>query len=194
VFQKLQDFDQLEKSACGQRQNEVNGFGEGKLRQYHGETSELQDHSAEYVLPSFGHRGDGQAAGIDEQQRGRLIAGCDVPLIVTGPAPIYPAIRASPSPTTSTITTSRLQLQQSPQHLKAEGSTTSSARPEIMLQQYQQQPDYSPYGGIGYGAQPNAGYFNYAATESSWYGSPSSAGAADHVQMVSSRDPQFLNV
>ncbi|XP_015378497.1 PREDICTED: ell-associated factor Eaf-like [Diuraphis noxia] len=51
-----------------------------------------------------------------------------------------------------------------------------------MLQQYQQQPDYTPYGGIGYGAQPNAGYFNYGATESSWYGSPSS-GAADHAQM-----------
>lgn len=45
-----------------------------------------------------------------------------------------------------------------------------------MLQQYQQQPDYTPYGtGIGYGAQPNAGYFNYAASESSWYGSPSPA-------------------
>lgn len=50
-----------------------------------------------------------------------------------------------------------------------------------MLQQYQQQPDYTtPYGGvsgIGYSAQPDAGYFNYsaAAAESSWYGSPSPA-------------------
>lgn len=60
-----------------------------------------------------------------------------------------------------------------------------------MLQQYQQQPDYTPYGGIGYGAQPNAGYFNYAATES-WYGSPSSGGT-DHSQMVSS-GLQFLNI
>lgn len=191
LLQKLRDVvDQLDKSACGRRQNEVDGFGEGKLRQDHGEISEHQDHGEEYVPPPLGHR-DGQAAGIDEP-RGRLIAGCDVPLIVTGPAPIYPAIRASPSPTTSTITTSRLQLQKCPQHPKSEGSTTSSARPEIMLQQYQQQPDYTPYGGIGYGAQPNAGYFNYAATESSWYGSPSS-GAADHAQMVSS-GTQFLNV
>jgi hypothetical protein len=53
-----------------------------------------------------------------------------------------------------------------------------------MLQQYQQQPDYTPYGGIGYGTQPDAGYFNYAASESSWYGSPSPGG--DHGQMVSS--------
>ncbi|XP_025413874.1 serine, glycine, tyrosine and glutamine-rich protein-like [Sipha flava] len=50
-----------------------------------------------------------------------------------------------------------------------------------MLQQYQQQPDYTPYGGIGYGTQPDAGYFNYAASESSWYGSPSPGG--DHGQM-----------
>ncbi|VVC38230.1 Hypothetical protein CINCED_3A018047 [Cinara cedri] len=52
-----------------------------------------------------------------------------------------------------------------------------------MLQQYQQQPDYTPYG--GYGVQPNSGYFNYAATESSWYGSPSSVGGSggDHTLM-----------
>lgn len=72
------------------------------------------------------------------------------------------------------------------------GAPTSSASDEdngwetaAMLQQYQQQPDYTPYG--GYGAQPNTGYFNYAATESSWYGSPSLAvgGGGDHALMVS---------
>ncbi|XP_060843434.1 uncharacterized protein DDB_G0283357-like isoform X1 [Rhopalosiphum padi] len=186
---KLQDVvvDQLEeKSVRGRRQDEVDGFGKRKLRQDYGEISEHQDHSAEHVFtPPLGHR-DGQAAGIDEPRRR---------LIVAGPAPVYPAIRLSSSRTTSTITTSRLQ--QSPQlHQRPkvdEASTTSSsARPEeVMLQQYQQQPDYTPYGGIGYGAQPNAGYYNYAATESSWYGSPSS-GTADHAQMVSG-DQQFLN-
>ncbi|CAI6348811.1 unnamed protein product [Macrosiphum euphorbiae] len=60
-----------------------------------------------------------------------------------------------------------------------------------MLQQYQQQPDYTPYGGIGYGAQPNAGYFNYAATES-WYGSPSSGGT-DHAQMHASLSHNACN-
>ncbi|XP_050419711.1 GATA zinc finger domain-containing protein 10-like [Adelges cooleyi] len=50
-----------------------------------------------------------------------------------------------------------------------------------MLQQYQQQPDYTPYGGMGgYGAQPNSGYFNYAGSESSWFNSPS---AGDQSQM-----------
>jgi len=190
VFQKLQDVvvDQLEeKSVRGRRQDEVDGFGKRKLRQDYGEISEHQDHSAEHVFtPPLGHR-DGQAAGIDEPRRR---------LIVAGPAPVYPAIRLSSSRTTSTITTSRLQ--QSPQlhqrpRVDEASTTSSSARPEeVMLQQYQQQPDYTPYGGIGYGAQPNAGYYNYAATESSWYGSPSS-GTADHAQMVSG-DQQFLNV
>ncbi|XP_025200886.1 uncharacterized protein DDB_G0283357-like [Melanaphis sacchari] len=167
-----------EESARRRRQDEVDGFSEEKLRQDHGEISEHQDHSAEHVSTSpLGHR-DGQVAGIDEP-RGRLIA---------GPSPVYPAIRVSSSRTTSTITTSRLQqcpqLHDYQRPKVNEGSTTSSsARPEeVMLQQYQQQPDYTPYGGIGYGAQPNAGYFNYTATESSWYGSPSS-GAADHAQM-----------
>jgi len=50
-----------------------------------------------------------------------------------------------------------------------------------MLQQYQQQPDYTPYGGIGYGAQPNAGYFNYGVSDASWYSSPTLGG--DHSQM-----------
>jgi len=60
-----------------------------------------------------------------------------------------------------------------------------------MLQQYQQQPDYTtPYGGgggIGYGAQPDAGYFNYGASDSSWYGSPSPVGADHSQNMVSVR-------
>ncbi|KAF0765927.1 putative serine/threonine-protein kinase [Aphis craccivora] len=179
---KLQDVvDQLEEeSARGRRQDEVDGFGEGKLRQDYCEISEHQDHTEEHVpTQPLGHRDD-QGAGIDEP-RGRLI--------VTDPAPVYPAIRVSSSRTTSTITTSRLQqcprLHDHQRPKVDEGSTTSSSvRPEdeVMLQQYQQQPDYTPYGGIGYGAQPNSGYFNYAATESSWYGSPSS-GAADHAQM-----------
>jgi len=191
LLQKLRDVvDQLEESARGRRQDEVDGFGEGKLRQDHCEISEHQDHTAEHVpTQPLGHRDD-QGAGIDEP-RGRLI--------VAGPAPVYPAIRVSSSRTTSTITTSRLQqcprLHDHQRPKVDEGSTTSSSvRPEdeVMLQQYQQQPDYTPYGGIGYGAQPNSGYFNYAATESSWYGSPSS-GAADHAQMVSG-DQQYLNV
>lgn len=69
-------------------------------------------------------------------------------------------------------------------------SREGSSRAVVMLQQYQQQPDYTPYGGIGYGAQPNAaaGYYNnYGASESSWYGSPSPVGVGDHSQnMVSS--------
>lgn len=192
MLQKLQDVvDQLEEeSARGRRQDEVDGFGEGKLRQDYCEISEHQDHTEEHVpTQPLGHRDD-QGAGIDEP-RGRLI--------VTDPAPVYPAIRVSSSRTTSTITTSRLQqcprLHDHQRPKVDEGSTTSSSvRPEdeVMLQQYQQQPDYTPYGGIGYGAQPNSGYFNYAATESSWYGSPSS-GAADHAQMVSG-DQQYINV
>lgn len=70
----------------------------------------------------------------------------------------------------------------------AQTSSTSASEDygwEAMLQQYQQQPDYTPYG--GYGVQPNSGYFNYTATESSWYGSPSSAvgSGGDHTLMVS---------
>lgn len=75
---------------------------------------------------------------------------------------------------------------QQEQQQEYEGSLTAhtSPAPRVMLQQYQQQPDYTPYGGIGYGAQPNAGYFNYGGSESSWYGSPSPGG--DHSQnMVS---------
>lgn len=191
VFQKIQDVvDKLEESARGRRQDEADGFSEGKPLQDHGEISEHQDNGAEHVPSPLCHRDGQAAAGIDEPQ-GRLIAGCGVPSIVAGPASIYPAIRASPSPTTSTITTSRLLQCPQPQNQLKE--STYSTRPEVMLQQYQQQPDYTPYGGIGYGAQPNAGYFNYAATESSWYGSPSSG--ADHAQLVSDGGgPQFLDV
>lgn len=89
------------------------------------------------------------------------------------------------------VVTSLLRHEEQEQYHRNGGASTSSAINEnndwkaAMLQQYQQQPDYTPYS--GYGTQPNAGYFNYAGTESSWYGSPTSAGGSggDHALMVS---------
>lgn len=163
-----------------QQQDEVHGFGE-ELRQDNSEISKHQDNSAEHLRLPLDHCDD---QGIEVRQW--LSDGNP---IIASPGTFYPTIPSSPIPTdVSTITITSDQQEQ--EQIKVEGSTfyagldnSGGNSPEDMLQQYQQQPDYTPYGGIGYGAQPNTGYFNYAATESSWYGSPSSGG--DHTQMVS---------
>lgn len=181
MFQKIQDiFDHLE-SVNDQQQDEVHGFGEEELRQDNSEVSEHQDNSAEHLQLPLDHSDD---QGIEVRQW--LSDGNP---ILASSGTFYPTISSSPIPTdVSTITIT--SDQQGQEQIKVEESTyytghrdSGDNNQEVMLQQYQQQPDYTPYGGIGYGAQPNAGYFNYAATESSWYGSPSSGG--DHAQMVS---------
>lgn len=164
----------------GQQQNEVDSIGERTQREDHSEISKHQYYGAEHVRPPLGHRDD-QGVVV---RRWRLNSdSVDHPPIV---ARCPGAIRTPPSAADFAFTCKSEQKHDggrlkeptsSVEHVYHCSSTVD------MLQQYQQQPDYTPYGGIGYGAQPNAGYFNYAASESSWYGSPSPGG--EHAQMVS---------
>lgn len=164
---------------CGRQQNEVYGFGEGTLRQGDGEVSKHQDYGAEHVRPPVGHRDD-QGVVVERRWRLRSDGRRYPPIVARGPG----AVLTPPG------AVARIGEQEHDDCEQLNAPTPSvehdycRGRPTVdMLQQYQQQPDYTPYGGIGYGAQPNAGYFNYAASESSWYGSPSPAG--EHAQMVS---------
>lgn len=193
VFQKVLDATAVDHRADpkreerGRPQDEVHGSGGPELWQDHGEISEHQDHCAQHVQPGVDH-GDGQ--GVDGQPRRWLSGDGGGPISASGGSAASPAVTSTP-PLTSTARQQHLnrhhRLQQ--QQLLFSAGSAGAITPEpaaqstidIMLQQYQQQPDYTPYGGIGYGAQPNGGYFNYAASES-WYGSPQ---GGDHVaQMV----------
>lgn len=192
MFQKLEEATNVNFSAdprCeqrGQPQNEFCSFGERELWQNHCEVPERQDHGTIHLRPAVDHR-DGQ--DLDEQQPLRLLSS-------DGPSP---PIGSSDSGGSSAVvcpaTTSAQPLTSvdQPQHQQQQHQHQQQSLAELglcpepslsdMLQQYQQQPDYTPYGSIGYGGgtQPNSGYFNYAASES-WYGSPQ---GGDHAtQMV----------
>lgn len=186
-LQNAQDVIDCLEAANGGRQDEVEGAGEGESRQDHVEVSEHQNNGAELVQPPLGHR---HGEGADDEG----LSG-DRPDIISFHVAIGPSSSASPYATAYAAPAGHHHQQQQQQLLQpVDGPTSSTAATtstagydnrsslEVMLQQYQQQPDYTSYGGIGYNAQPNVGYFNYAATESSWYGSPSPGGEAHHSQ------------
>lgn len=178
-FQKIQDIYDHLGSVNGRQPDGVARVGEEEPRRDYDETPE-------HFRPPLDRR-DGPEDVLQVPQR--LSDGSPIDF---SPDTYYPppSIYTSPIPTDVSTITIASDRHPEPEQIKVEGSLFPAGRGSAspgaeMLQQYQQQPDYTPYGGIGYGAQPNAGYFNYAATESSWYGSPSSGG--DHnTQMVSS--------
>ncbi|XP_050537673.1 transcription factor mef2A-like [Daktulosphaira vitifoliae] len=178
-----QSFEECEKepgeeqAVEGQKrqQDEVYGVAEQALwKENNGEVSQHQDHCAQYLQSIVDH-GDGpDDRKLVPEQRGRRRRNREKSRISYWNQSYNPVAYSSPYASNScrrpkpSTETGFLDLGGGPQ--------TSN-----MLQQYQQQPDYTPYGGMGgYSTQQNSGYFNYSSSEASWF-SPSSA--SDHSQM-----------
>lgn len=176
-----QEGPEEERTAEGQRrrQDEVYGAAEQTLwKEDNGEVPQHQGHCAQHLQSVVDH-GDGpdDHRKLVAEQRGRRHRDWQESRLGYWTRSCNPVAHSSPYDTTS----GGRRTEQSADT----GSLDLGGGPQTanMLQQYQQQPDYTPYGGIGgYGGQQNSGYYNYSSPDASWF-SPSSA--SDHSQMVS---------